>query len=671
MAANGHYLGKTDGIGEGPEAGEEQAETPAQEAERWQMEFAAARKELEKWHEKGDAIVKRFKDDRGDTDTDVRWNLFTSNVQTQRCMLFGKTPRVDVARKFGDANDDTARVAAEMAERLLNTDIQRDSDTFAFALECALSDRMLPGLGNARVRYVASFEQVAGKEAVLDEATGEILAEAVEETERKASEDVEVDYIPWKDQLWSAGARTETERRWWAHKSQLSRKELVRRFGNVGRRVPLNSKANAAKLDGPGKEEHWGRADVWEIWSKEERKVFWFVEGFGETLDRRPDPLGLDGFWPFPRPMTANLATDSLVPVPDWHLARDLYTEIDHVSTRVQLLMESLRVAGAYDKSAGSQLEGLVNGRENRLIPVDNWAMFAEKGGLRGVVDWFPIEQVAGTVTQLRDYRSELVATLYQVTGMSDVFRGQQVENGTPGEAAVKARFASVRMQALQDEFARFASDLQRLKFEIIAKHFDAQTILERSNVQYTPDAQLAGAAVELIKSRYAHYRVEVKPENVNLTDFASMKQERVEFMTALATFFQAATPIGQLMPGALPFLLELLKWTMSGLKGANTAEGILDRAIASAQQLPPGGPQQAQGPDPKLLAQQLKSQGELAKVDKELQADLVRLQAETQAKQMQEQQQAIANIAEARAKHAITRGLGGSGPAFTPGGMP
>jgi hypothetical protein len=65
-----------------------------------------------------------------------------------------------------------------------------------------------------------------------------------------------------------------------------------------------------------------------------------------------------------------------------------------------------------------------------------------------------------------------------------------------------------VRVQRRQDEFARFASGLQRDQGEIICNLFDPETIVERSNIGQTPDAEHALEAVELLKSDFAQYRI-------------------------------------------------------------------------------------------------------------------------------------------------------------------
>lgn len=636
--------------------------SPSGRARYWQAEFKAAREYLEKWREGGDKIIKRFLDTREDEAFSLqgrtRWNLFTSNTQLLMAMLYGALPRVAVSRRFADANDDVGRVAGETMERLLNTDIEREDDNFSTALGDALNDWLLPGGGFIRLRYVAEFE-TRQVEAQLGE-NGEVLAEAYEE-EAKTREDVETDYVHWRDVLWSP-ARVWRDVRWIAFKTEMSRRQLVERFGEkIGKAVPLNSKMSTRKEGDEKKLLPWGRADVWEVWDKENgRRVCWYVEGMSYTLDEKEDTLGLEGFWPCPKPLMANLTTTRLIPRADYAVAQDLYEEIDSVSTRITLLERAIRVVGLYDKRSGELQNLLQNTNQNEMVPVDKWAAFAEKGGIKGSIEWLPLQEVVGALMTLRDYRRELIDALNQIIGLSDIMRGQATTPGvTATEQGIKARFGSVRVQRYQDEFARFATDAQKLRAEIISKHFSPETILERANCEFTADAALAPQAVELIKSKFAQYRIEVKSEALSMTDFAQLKSERMEYLTGLSAFMQAAAPMMADM-SQRPYVLKVLQWTMSGLKGSAQIEGILDQAIAAAeqaaQQAAMNPPQQQ--PDPKMLTQQLKGQQDLAKVQAELQADLIRTQAEAQADAQREQNQAVWNTREAAQKAMISRAM-------------
>jgi hypothetical protein len=101
-------------------------DSPEGIADRWGAEMVAADKEVEKWQKQGQRILDRFVDKRKSTQGLHRLNLFTSNIITMRSMLYGQVPSVDVKRRYDDQDDDVARVSANIMQRLLNNDMQRD-----------------------------------------------------------------------------------------------------------------------------------------------------------------------------------------------------------------------------------------------------------------------------------------------------------------------------------------------------------------------------------------------------------------------------------------------------------------------------------------------------------------------------------------------------------------
>jgi hypothetical protein len=214
-------------------------------------------------------------------------------------------------------------------------------------------------------------------------------------------------------------------------------------------------------------------------------------------------------------------------------------------------------------------------------------------------------------------------------------------------------------VQEFQNEFARFASDIQSLKAEIISKHFDPQTILETSNVKYMTgqDPMVAQRAVEIIKSDIYQYRVEVKPESVAMADMAAVKQERSEFLMAMSQFLQSSVPMAQAAPWATPFLLQMLQWAIAGFRGGATIEGVLDQMVLAAQQFQKQQAMQPPQPDPKLIAVQAKVEGDKAKAQTDIMAKQMDIKAKMAETQMDLQAQAMKHkmdLTKAAAEHQL-----------------
>jgi hypothetical protein len=243
----------------------------------------------------------------------------------------------------------------------------------------------------------------------------------------------------------------------------------------------------------------------------------------------------------------------------------------------------------------------------------------------------------------LQGVRDQTIELLYQVTGMSDIMRGSTDPRETKGAQELKSKFASTRIQALQDMFAKFASDIQKIKAEIMMKHYQPQTLILQSNIMHTPDAQLAEQAVQLLKDPKALvWKVQIRPESVAMVDFAALKNERMEYIMGLSQFMQSAAPLATLDKSVMPTLMELLKWGLSGFKGSQQIEGVLDKAIADTQKAlmqPPQPPP----PDPKVEAAKMKAQTDAAAAQQKAQQDQVAFQQEmvqSQQKFQQEMQQ-------------------------------
>jgi hypothetical protein len=642
---------------------------------RLQAEMDASNKMLDAFRKTGGEIAARYIDKRPRKARETHVNLFTANVQTLKAMLYGKIPTVDVKRRFGDPQDSVGRVAAEAMRRLLNTDIERDGDGYAKALKLSLMDRLLVGLGVIRYRYVADFEddeEIEAKYAtddqgnkVMDEETGEPkeLAPAYTEKGGKKFEDAECDYVYWRDFGWSAGSKVWGDVRWVGFATDMTKKAMLDRFGKekmVKAMVPMNAKAGRESREEGSqlKPDPYSRARVWEIWSKEHKKVFWFAEGARVILDSKDDPLQLEGFFPCPEPMMANLTNEALVPRSDFALAEDLYIRVDELATRIALLEDAIAVRGVFNGASKQVIKLLSTGAQNELIPVDEWASFAERGGVKGNIDWLPLDVIVAALEKLREQLQANIQLLFQVTGMSDILRGEAQAGATATEQAIKAKFAGVRVQDFQDEFARFASEGQRIKAEIIVGLFDDETIMSRSNMMWVqPDAQLLPQAVQLLRDRFWEYRIQVLPENISVTDYAAMKQERVELMQTLAQLLQVMLPMGQSAPQMLPFLLQIIQWMFASFKGASTMEGVFDQAVKAAEQMAQQAMQKAMQPPqpgPKEQAQiqvaQIKAKAEMGKAQAQQQqtqmdtqahaaehhVDMQRIQAEGQRDQAQ-----------------------------------
>jgi len=596
--------------------------TPEGKYRRWLVEIDQAEKWCRDWHETAKKCLKRYRDDRNELQkTQRRINIFWSNVETLKPALYARRAKPVVERRFRDA-DQIGKAAAETLERA--TTFATDSDQFDEVIRQARDDRLIVGRGTAWLRYVPHFQQMQpptpadGVSVTDDAAEYEAETQAQAPNEALVFEEVAHDYVAWVDFLMSP-AKTWREVSWVARKVQMTRAELVERFGKkIGSAVPLNERADKNGNDSAEVRFRDGlsaRAEVFEIWNKAERKVCWLARGYEGLLDDRDDPLRLRDFFPCPRPMFATVTTESLIPIPDYMMYKDQADDLDSVTLRLSMLTEACRVAGVYDASQDASVGRLFSeASDNQLIPVNTWAAFSEKGGLRGVMDFVPLDGIIATIRELTAREQVLKAQIYEITGISDIVRGYSAPSETATAQQIKGQFAALRLQDQQSEVARFARDLIALTAEIISEHFQPQTIALMSGLaEQAPEFQQNFMpALQLLRNdRMRSFRIDIETDSTIAVDETADKQAATEFLTAMGNYMASSLPMAQQAPELLPVIGQGAVFLARRFRAGRQLEGSIEasfQALEQRAQQMAQQPQQQQ-PDPAMLKAQADEQ--------------------------------------------------------------
>ena len=626
--------------------------------DKWLNVISQYDNEFKKWEARTTKIIKRYRDDnrsQSSNDTTAKFNILWANVQTLIPAVYAKLPKAVAQRRFGD-NDPIGRVAGQLIERALDFEIEHYPD-FRATMKHAVEDRFLGGRGVAWVRYEPHVVQldtpadgVQITEDVENEAAEDASAEGQDYTagETEPEEEVEyecapTDYVHWRD-FGHSVARTweEVTCVWrWVY---MEEDALIERFGKkMAKSIPLDSGAETRAPSGQRTKERT-RAKICELWDKSSGKVYWLSKNHPTLIDERDDPLGLDQFFPCARPLYSTTTSDTLVPIPDFAIYQDQANELDILSDRIDGLVRALKVRGVYDASQPALQRIMDEAGNNDLIPVDKWMAFSEKGGLKGSIDILPIDMLANALLSCYRARDDIKSQIYELTGISDIIRGQTAASETATAQQIKGQYAGLRLRAMQEDVAMFASELIRLKAQVICMHFQPQTILlYAAATQMSPDdQQMIPQALELLKSDpLRNFRIEVDADSLVQLDEQQNKKDRVEFLTAFGGLLREALPVGQQLPELVPMMMELMKFGIGGFKQAKPIEGTLDAALdklKEKQKQAETSPPQEPEPNPELLKIQATQQLEQAKMQAAAQSEQLRMQAEAQAAQMQAQ---------------------------------
>lgn len=672
-----------------PNDGEEEM-TPV---ERWIEEIQLAKDANRPYWDLCDTIIKKYKDDsdfdssqKPESKKERKYNVLWSITQTMQPLVYSHAPKPYVSRKHSD-KDSIARDASLTLERTLAYELE--GDELHMALKESRDDYILCSRGVIWPKYTPYMklrksddktyfknqkDVPEGSDVLTDEQGRNYFHKTYEE---KIFEEVDWEHVHYRDFLHGAAAKWRHVP-WVARRVPMTRKELIKRFGEkVGKLPPLTihnkrKGSDSTKTDGDEAKGMFAKAEVWEIWDKCEGQVIWLCPQHKDRfLDKQEDFLELDGFFPCPMPAYGTKTNESLIPTPDYKLWQDIAIELDEVTWRIKLLTESLRVVGVYDKSMGEIVGRLTkHTRENEMIAVDSWAMFAEKGGLKGAVEFLPVDQIAGVLEKMHGARQRLLAELYDITGVSDIVRGASDPRETAKAQQIKGQFANKRLSTRQEEMMRMAREALEIQSQIICNQYSPETIKMVSSAEQTilnPETQQFDErrfmqAIMLLKSNpLRRFRIKIDEKSLAMPDINDDQQQRMQFVQSISSYLTAATQMMMAAPASGPLLGEILLWAVRGFPLARSEEAGIENAMEKLLGTPMPQEQKEQpkptGKSPEELqleAQKLFQQSEIDKGRLELdtqkalfekQLDQARLEFEKAFKQreleLKEQKQA------------------------------
>jgi len=433
------------------------------DATPWHKLIDQAEKTFEPWNNACDAIAKDYASlaKLSKTRTDREFQIFYANLEVLKPSIYARAPLPVVVPRFKDRKP-VPRRTSEMLERALITSF--DTEKVHETLKKVRDDLALTGRGVIWNRYETYSKGEEAKECVRYE------------------------WIHRRDFLHEP-ARVWSEVGWVARGTWLTSEQGEARFGEAWveiHYVDAKDTAEDYKVE--------QKARVWELWHKEKNLVVWVHPGAKDVLDIAEPHLNLEGFFSCPRPAYATCEFDSLIPVPDACFYKDQLEEINELTARISALSESLRLVGFY--AAGSEDLGTaietamaqVNMGENRriAIPLPGMSSFGGQS-LKDAIVWLPVRDVAETVTQLIQLRRQLIDDVYQISGISDIMRGETQASETLGAQQLKSQYGSIRIKDRQGEMVRLADGTLNIAGEIMAENFQPETLMSLSQTDDIP----------------------------------------------------------------------------------------------------------------------------------------------------------------------------------------
>lgn len=570
--------------------------------------------------EKQYANLKTLADITGEREMQMFW----ANMEVMRPTIYQRAPQPVVQERFRGRNP-VAREAAEILERALTFDIE--DDDLHETLKDVRDDLVICGRG---VPWVLDD----GRAIHVDR------HDFVHEPARK----------------WS-------EVGWVARRAYLTRPEFTARFPDADH-TSAKFEHHDAKDDGDSADYKTTakKAQVWECWHKADGAVYWVTEGVEDVLDAQPPLIDVKGFFPCPKPAYGTVERRTLLPVPDYTFCRDQFDEINELTARISALAESLRLKGFYAAGVseiGEAVEAAMKATDNKaiMVPVSSAGSMGGQA-MKDAVVWLPVQEVANVITALIALRKQLIEDVYEISGISDIMRGNTVASETATAQNLKAQYGSVRVRERQNEMVRVARDVIRIKAEIYAEQYDPRVLAEMAQkqlptqadlqqqmmqmqAQFQQQTQMAQQAAAqgqqapevpqppdlsdtvtidavgalLRDQRLRPFVLEVESDSTIAPNEQEEKASRMEFVQAMGGFIQQAGAMVVQQPETASFAVEVMKFAAGAFRAGRELDAALDEFAETIESGAAQAMQQRGQPTPEQQKMQADAQAREAEL--------------------------------------------------------
>jgi hypothetical protein len=498
------------------------------------------------------------------------------------------TPSLPAPTPPGHPEQNDIETAAAVMEKALEVVVSDEASHEA--VKCAVRDMLLPGRGVCRVRWKPIIKSIPVDDPVMGGQLAHPVSGEPQTKDVKVWETVDDEYVFWEDLLVDP-VRQHTDVSWIAFRHLFDQQSLLQEFAESPQLKQLQSQnklqdlfkwteETAAKspIGGGAAPKTASRLDavirkamVWEIWNRSTKEVIWLIrENGGIALRVDPDSLSLQGFYPIPKPIYAVVTTDTMIPKAFYDVYASLAADIDDTSRRISDLTAKVKVRGGYN-AANKDIASLLTADDGKMLPVDGVDLMS--GGLQNHIWLVPILEWVNALKELYESRNQQKQAIYEIIGLSDIVRGASNPYETATAQRIKGTMGTGRMQGVKSAVANFVRDLMRMKADIIAKNFDAETLTKMTGEEVTPPV------MEILRSDFMRTcSIDIETDSTVEFDETSEKESNAQTMQVIGAVMTAAQ--GMLQTGLLPppmviqMTLEMVKMMLHPVRHSR---GVID----------------------------------------------------------------------------------------------
>lgn len=611
---------------------------PDAKAEYWLNWITLAKKAAKNHHESAREAWRLYLGERAKTANQqlprsprvYRFPAFWAAINTMQPIFYSQKPTVIVEADFA-AYDPVANTAATALERLARQLMKQNPVDTVFAR--TRDDGLLADKGTNRVLFDEEnyeTEQIFVNQIQLEDGTT-VWADAGEDIVPDGTPILQNEqgaYFYEKpvfegcakllpvsifDVLHTPYARDWTEIKEMAFRLHLSKRDVEEMFGKeIAAQIPYKSRRSNDEDDVEPRRDRKIKdtAEIWEIWDKRSKKVFYICDGFPHLLKpldaesaEVDDPYGLCQFFPCPPFFIGTCPPDNMFPIPMSEQVRDILQAINESFKRFFKTIRSTRRRGIFNANIPElgQLETDLD--EGEFIGVTSWEKLVGDGGkMQDVVYNFPVGELVQAAQEMVAGLQTLKAWFDEALGVSDIMRGATDPIETATAQKIKQRNASLRTSWKQRQFQDLVACSLRLLSELAIKQLPEQQLNTMIGARFmsAEDQQRLPTAWALLRTdRWRSIRLTIETDSTILADEEADAEKKAALVTAVT---QGLAQFNQDIPAPLQRVLG--KLVVYGLEGQRDAKVIIDDmrgAIEEMQQ-----PQEPPPPPPDYEAQKI-----------------------------------------------------------------
>ena len=431
----------------------------AKDARYWQGQISSAKSENKTFISDAESCDKAYSEEKS-------YNIFYSNTNILTSNLLINSPKPDIQRRFIKKTENeklkynTYLNIAKISESVLSyySDISDIQEKFKETIKYSVKN----GRGVTWIEY----EPVISKKVILDSEGQKTEQEVV------SDRNFIISSLSYRDFLVSTAEKKEDV--WWvARRHTLTKEEVKKRF---------NKKLDETVFSMEDKETQKRRAEIWEIWDKTAKERYFILEnGKNEFLEEQKDPYKLEGFFPCDWIHWLDNGKN-IVPIPEYKIYRKKALELDSVSAKSDLLEEKINliiVTANQNKDITDEIANASNGDVISLKSLDPTGNV----NVNNLVSIVPVDGALNIINHCTAKKLELKNDIYDITGISDIQRGQSDAQETATAQKIKGLFGSLRFQSRQKVIQNHIRKIYSIITEVICEHWDSETLEEITSI--------------------------------------------------------------------------------------------------------------------------------------------------------------------------------------------